>query len=1235
MDTILNAICQAEAYEPEGRDELPVVCIKANARGRLRTELEDMYLQENLPCGIHQCRLCNAALESSNGKVANDRRLTADHSIWLLDLPVALNCADFLWDEPAINNGVVIESHLELIRRLNVRVYLKLLKLCRIERDMSRRRRFFKGQKNFDVQEVLGEDRAFYLYPDSVSADTHVAAIDGETKEEHLLRSFVTVAEWYCRHLELNRGDVGSGGDVGHVELGKAKILTSNNERRQKLNDLLHLSDQVSVVTMQEFMLTSPLQAEWSKAGNVNAKIVYDDDDDDAANDDTIQTANRPLYPPYYGSNLIASLIHTKKAFRGTLVTDRKSCMQGRVVIRSKSNADTGVSNVGESGMEIQIVGALNINRAMNRDTVIVEILTPDMGANLRAVYRDWHKLEGTESFFISDSASSDHVSSDHVSSNHVSSNHVSSDHVSSDHVSSNHVSSDLASFGAARFDVSSRMVDSVMVDDSEIRPEVGTDVGPAHPDIDSSVIFGRVVAILRRSPGAYCGTLRLRNKVLNDRYELSHRELVPVNAGLPPVMVKWSVGLSDREERRLVFVYDDWKRDSLLPEGHWIEDLGPVNDIDTECKVILREHNVITRPFTRAAMACLPSEDIIETEVSRRIDLRLKYCPCDLCRDTRNGVEEKLSAQETDLLGTPCLYTIAPSRPVPLSNWAEERDQNYAVVSQKRLQNPRLEECEIDPNNEGVWTCSIDPPTCVDIDDALSVKFLPNGNVEVGVHIADVTHYVRGDSALDKEAAERCTTIYLVNQRTDMLPKLLSADLCSLRSGRDRLCFSVFWEMTPDAKIVRTKFFKTVIHSVAAFTYEQAQKIIDGTGARTEATNEAANETANETTHEAKKKRKRSGVQKIAERPVEGRREDPIAVRLRVLDRLAKVLRSNRMQRGGLELASNESKFTFRKRKNDNDEIVNEEDPEKVEAYEHYDTHWLIEEFMLLANISVAIKIAQSFPQCSVLRRHPAPKGDSLKQLAAVLKTKGFHLEFNSSKHLAKSLDSCSIPDDPLFNKLVRQITVQCMNRAVYFCTGDITDPESRRHYALATNLYTHFTSPIRRYADVMVHRLLAAAINWESLTTSQGNQLMVSHQCEKMSEKHMNAQYCQRASAEYFAYRLFSKIGKEVKLHCVVTGMRANGLVLTCPTVAVDSVCPIREPFTYCPDKNAWVNKHNLTEEINLFDHVIVIAKPNDDDYRFHVVYELERKATTHEVLQTSTELSKAITFKAPDVV
>ncbi len=368
----------------------------------------------------------------------------------------------------------------------------------------------------------------------------------------------------------------------------------------------------------------------------------------------------------------------------------------------------------------------------------------------------------------------------------------------------------------------------------------------------------------------------------------------------------------------------------------------------------------------------------------------------------------------------------------------------------------------------------SIDPPGCKDIDDALHCTVLPNGNYQVGVHIADVTHYVKAGSAIDLEAANRSTSTYLVNKRLDMLPGLLTTDLCSLKGNVDRFAFSVLWEVTPSAEIVDVEFKKSIIHSIAALTYQQAQGMID----------QADNE------------------------------DDIQAGAVKRLASLARKFRKRRIDAGALTLASPEVKFVL------DSESLN---PTDVQAYQLFEANALVEEFMLLANVTVGKKILRHYPTLSILRRHPAPNRAMFDSLISKAKCRGHTINIDDSKRLADSLDAAVIENDPYFNKLLRILSTRCMSPAQYFCSGEYK-PTDWHHYGLAAPVYTHFTSPIRRYADVCVHRLLAAAIGVDPLPVHLSSKSYLHDLAANMNRRHRSAQLAGRASVQLHTLIVFS---------------------------------------------------------------------------------------------------------------
>ena len=422
---------------------------------------------------------------------------------------------------------------------------------------------------------------------------------------------------------------------------------------------------------------------------------------------------------------------------------------------------------------------------------------------------------------------------------------------------------------------------------------------------------------------------------------------------------------------------------------------------------------------------------------------------------------------------------------------------------------------------------CSIDPVGCQDIDDALHARILANGNYEIGVHIADVSHFVKPGNAMDTEASVRGTTVYLVDKRIDMLPMLLGTDLCSLKPYIERFAFSVIWEITKDAEVVSSSFTKSVIRSREAFSYEQAQLRIDDRS-----------------------------------------QKDELTQGMRILLSLSKKLKASRMAKGALNLASPEVRI----------EMENEtSDPMDVKTKELLETNSLVEEFMLLANITVGRRIFDAYPQTSLLRRHAAPPATNFEQLSNQLKIKrDLTLDVSSSKALADSLDICTDPKEPFFNTLVRILATRCMMSAEYFHSGAHTYSEFR-HYGLASEIYTHFTSPIRRYADLEVHRQLAAAINYEDLDPSLISQQKLEEVCRNINVRHRNAQMAGRASVEYYVGQALK--GQIVEEEGFVMRVFENGFVVFVPRFGIEGLIRLRDLSTPEPEGDFDAESYVLT--------------------------------------------------------
>lgn len=420
-------------------------------------------------------------------------------------------------------------------------------------------------------------------------------------------------------------------------------------------------------------------------------------------------------------------------------------------------------------------------------------------------------------------------------------------------------------------------------------------------------------------------------------------------------------------------------------------------------------------------------------------------------------------------------------------------------------------------------WTiCSVDPPGCTDIDDALHFRRVSDEEVEIGVHIADVTAFVAHDCALDKEAAERGCTVYLVDRRIEMLPSLLSGNFCSLRGGEERLAFSALIRMDNDGNTKRVQFGRSIIKSSAALTYEAAQNRIDDA------------------------RRKISNGQAVDDKVTEG---------LLGLASIARKLRERRMAAGALILASPEVKFKISEAR---DEITD------VAMYQIRETNRMVEEFMLLANIVVAEKMLKHFPQCSMLRRHPKPSEEMFEQLVRAANCAGFDIDVSNSKRLNESLagieEKAKAQGDDYLGTLLRIIATRSMTQAVYFSSGEVSDPEYL-HYGLAAPVYTHFTSPIRRYADVLVHRLLSACLGFASLSMSLQDSQHMNQFAESINQRHRCAQYAARSSTLLHTVLLFKKEGDKVREPARIIRILGNGLVVLVPKYGVEGLVHMEE--------------------------------------------------------------------------
>ncbi|WPT17609.1 DIS3-like exonuclease 2 [Picochlorum sp. SENEW3] len=349
----------------------------------------------------------------------------------------------------------------------------------------------------------------------------------------------------------------------------------------------------------------------------------------------------------------------------------------------------------------------------------------------------------------------------------------------------------------------------------------------------------------------------------------------------------------------------------------------------------------------------------------------------------------------------------------------------------------------------------SIDPETAKDLDDALSIEPLEHGKYRIGVHIADVSYFVETGSKLDEIAQQRSTSVYLVDRVIPMLPRMLCEELCSLNPGTERLAMSIIWDMDNSGEIMGVWIGRTVIKSCIKLSYQQAQEVID----------------------EFESTGRIPSSSKATELRIHGRHsESDICHDIINLHKIAKEMRKARAANGALRLDN--AKVAIK---------LKEGEPEDFFLYQVGSANHLVEEFMLAANISAATFISSRFPDRSLLRRHPEPNMEKLQTTASLISSwaqDSPSIDTGSAGSIQASLRDLAqfYKDAP---EVLETITFMCtkpMQMAQYFNTGDVEIREQWKHYALSVPLYTHFTSPIRRYPDIIVHRLILAALRKKS---------------------------------------------------------------------------------------------------------------------------------------------------------
>jgi ribonuclease R len=439
--------------------------------------------------------------------------------------------------------------------------------------------------------------------------------------------------------------------------------------------------------------------------------------------------------------------------------------------------------------------------------------------------------------------------------------------------------------------------------------------------------------------------------------------------------------------------------------------------------------------------------------------------------------------------------------------------------------------------------TFTIDPEDAKDFDDALSLEILPNGNYRVGVHIADVTHYINPNSVLEQEAFDRATSVYLVDRTIPMLPEKLSNELCSLRPKEDKLTFSAVFELDTKAQIVSEWFGRTIIHSDHRFTYEQAQEIIE------------------------------SGKGIFAEE-------------LKILNSLALQLKKERFAKGAVNFETTEVKF----------KLDEKGKPLAVIPKVRKDAHKLIEEFMLLANKRVATFIYNQKKGAEkntfVYRIHDYPDPDKVKDFAQFAKQFGHRLhvdEKSISRSLNKLMDE--IEGKPEQNVL-QQLAVRSMAKAKY-------STDAKGHFGLAFEHYSHFTSPIRRYPDMMAHRLLQHYLDGGN----PANKAEYEVKCVHSSEREKRAADAERASIKYKQVEFMAMVAGDKAYDGLISGVTEWGIyveIIETKCEGMIRLADMDDDYYEFDEKNYCIIGRRNKKIFTLGDQVRVRVKKTDIDRR-----------------------------------
>ncbi|KYN97357.1 exosome complex exonuclease RRP44 [Plasmodium gaboni] len=1015
---------------------------KLNANNRINRIVREVYLRNDISCGIEKCNIC----ENNKKKL-----LDGERNILILDLNTLIKYMDFLYDCD-IDNILIPLSIYDYIKSFNKILYKKLRNLC------------------YDIdEESIIEGSSF-----SSSSFNHN-------------KRFCVFVNTFCKftYVEDNKDNKGFNKELQEIIKIVIWLKHHNNNLNIKVisnNKLLQedcYNNDIPCSTLFEYVNelmkgnTNKKKKEGKKFNMDTLKMYFEEDILNEHNDnkvDDVESINeqetyytlnnlsldnnhnndkRPLYEPHLNKSDMIQKLRDNKIIKGVFSV---ICVNKLALVKF-SDLD-----------EIVIRGTKYMNRAIHNDVVAVEIIDEPNDDLYEEDYLEEQispEEEDDEEQEIDVKAQVDvHIDvdaegvgeKDTIKINNIIKDKRLNGYIKNEDIKEKEHINNIYNKQNNRFEK-----DIINSYENKMNVTYNNQMS------EKKKLYGKVVGIISRCRKEYGGIIKeYSNNLNNIKKKLMFFKAF--NNKIPYIMIKAQLE-EELRNKRVIVTIDNWDIYSRNPLGRCISVLGNCDDIETETKLIYNEYNISTREFSENVYKCLPPNNwvIPEEEYAKRNDFR------------------------------------------------------------------------------NVLTFSIDPPGCQDIDDALSVEFLKEeGNIEdgynniyrIGVHIADVSYFVKQNSPIDLEASKRCTTVYLINQRVDMLPKLLTTNLCSLVEGEERLTYSCIFCFNKNFDIIDISVKKCIIKSNKSFSYEEAQNVID-----------------------------------------DKNDESDTAKSLRLLNKIAKHLKEKWLNDGALELRGN-TEVLFEFEANDFSKAKN------LKPYVCYETNKLIEAFMLLANRSVARIIFQNFKAASVLRRHPPPKHEYLKELNDYLKTiKVYDFKYNTSKELSHSINNINLKNDNILSNILKVMVTKCMNEAVFISGYNVHNNDMLKHYGLAADIYTFFTSPIRRYADIMVHRILNHIYEIEQLDTKYLDIIYLNKQVALLNEKYRNARFASRASVDFFSYLYIKKIGNQIT-NAVITNLKKNGIQIFLIDYSTEGICYLKrkDGFLFDEKKKRFVkiDKH-----------------------------------------------------------